>query len=347
MSDRNLSINRHFNALAAAHQPRYRFQGGGREDWQRWASQLRAELLASLGQMPPRVPLNPQILVEWREDGVIKQRLIFDVEAGLSVTAYLFRPDNVDGPLPGILACHGHGPFGKEPVMGNESSPELKANISVHHYDYGWQMAKAGFAVMAIDFRGFGERDDRRKPHFHDVTWGRDQCNVHALREELLGRTLLGMNLYDAKCALDYLAQQSFIDPGRLGVMGLSFGGTMATWIALADERIKAADIICYSARFADFAMRAADFCGSQITPGLYALCDVPDLQGLIAPRPLLVEIGVHDEIFRIDSAMSCYHEVEKIYAAAGAPEKLELDLFAGGHRWGGNTSVEFFRRSL
>ena len=91
--------------------------------------------------------------------------------------------------------------------------------------------------------------------------------------------------------------------------------------------------------------MRDVNFCGSQITPGLYELCDVPDLHGLIAPRPLLVEIGAYDECFKIESAMSCFREVEKIYAAAGVRDRLELDLFEGGHRWGGNKSVEFFRK--
>src|SRR5205814_2790836 len=73
----------------------------------------------------------------------------------------------------------------------------------------------------------------------------------------------------------------------------------------------------------------------------------VPDLQGLIAPRPLLVEIGSYDECFKLDSAMSCFREVEKIYDAAGVREHLELDLFEGGHRWGGNKSFEFFRKWL
>jgi hypothetical protein len=93
--------------------------------------------------------------------------------------------------------------------------------------------------------------------------------------------------------------------------------------------------------------MRDVNFCGSQVTPGLYRLCDLPDLQGLIAPRPLLVEIGVHDDCFRIESAMSCFHEVERVYAAAGARDKLQLDLFEGGHAWGANTSVVFFREHL
>jgi hypothetical protein len=76
-------------------------------------------------------------------------------------------------------------------------------------------------------------------------------------------------------------------------------------------------------------------------------LCDVPDLQGLCAPRPLLVEIGIHDECFHVDSATTCFAEVEKIYSAAGARDNLELDLFEGGHRWGGRKSVEFFRKHL
>ena len=33
--------------------------------------------------------------------------------------------------------------------------------------------------------------------------------------------------------------------------------------------------------------------------------------------------------------------------AAAGVSEKLELDLFAGEHMWGGNKSVGFFRKNL
>lgn len=231
--------------------------------------------------------------------------------------------------------------------MGDRSESSRSANISEFNYDYGLRMAKEGFAVIAFDCRGFGERDDRVRPHCIDAIHGRDICNIHFLRASLFGKTLLGMNIHDGKCALDYLCSQCFVDSSRIGVMGLSFGGTMATWMSLCDERIKATDIVCYSDRFADFAVRDANFCGSQMTPGLFDLCDVPDLHGLIAPRPLLIEIGVFDQCFKVDSAMSCYREVEKIYAAAGARDHLELDQFEGGHRWGANKSVDFFRRYL
>jgi len=344
---RNLSIQRHFEQQAKTHRPQLGFEGTGKSCWQQWREALLPKVEASLGEFPARVPLNPQVIAQWTEDGLDKQKVVFDVEGGLAVTAYVFCPAGAHAPLPAILCCHGHGPFGKEPVMGYRSTPEIATNINDHNYDYGLQMAQAGFVTMAIDWRGFGERDDRRPPHYHAPQDDRDLCNLHYNRANLFGQTLLGLNLHDARCAMDYLLDQPFVDPDRLGVMGLSFGGTMGTWIAFTDERVKAADIICYSDCFADFAIARNHFCGSQISPGLYALCDVPDLHGLIAPKPLLVEIAVHDQCFGIDSAMRCFQKVKSIYQAADCEDRLVLDMYPGGHAWGGNRSVAFFQEHL
>jgi len=137
------------------------------------------------------------------------------------------------------------------------------------------------------------------------------------------------------------------VDADRLGVMGLSGGGTMTLWMALCDERLKAAEIICYSDLWAHFGIRDINYCGMQVAPGLYKLVDLPDLQGLLAPRPLLIDIGVNDSCFKVDTAIECYKRLEKIYAAAGVPGKLELDLHAGEHGWGANKSFGFFQRHL
>ncbi|MCG3148648.1 MAG: hypothetical protein PCFJNLEI_02093 [Verrucomicrobiae bacterium] len=344
---RNFSINQHFRSQAAGHVPRYRFRGQTTADWRRWRTALLPAVTRTLGRLPARVPLRPEVECEWTEDGLIKQRVVFDVERGLAVPALVFRPVKSRGRLPAILCCHGHGAYGKDTVMGLRTTPDLCCSIDYHNADYGLQMAKAGFVTLSLDWRGFGERDDRRKPLNHNIGGKGDLCNAHSLRASVFGQTILGLNVHDGRCALDYLSRQPFVDPQRLGVMGLSFGGTMTTWLSISDARIKAANIICYSDRFADFGIRDVNFCGSQITFGLYELADVPDLHGLIAPRPLLVEIGVQDECFLVDSARSCYREVEKIYRAAGVRDRLELDLFEGGHAWGGHKSVEFFLKHL
>lgn len=344
---RNLSVQKHFERQAQTFRPEFRFRGQSEGDWRRWRESLLPKVSATLGALPARVPLNSEVLAEWTQDGLRKQKVVFDVEDGLSATAYVFRPQAFNKPGPAIFCCHGHGQFGKEPVMGVRSSRDIVANIERANYDYGLAMARAGFVTMSIDWRGFGERDDRKAPHYIASDDTRDLCNVNYLRAGMLGQSMLGLNLHDAARALDYLTEQPFVDPDRIGVMGISLGGTMATWIALTDDRVRAADVVCYSDRFADFAITRRNMCGSQITNGLYTLCDVPDLQGLIAPRPLLVEIGVGDRCFFVESALSCFREVQTIYDAAGAGEHLWLDVFEGGHVWGGNRSADFFRRYL
>jgi len=346
--ERNLSTLENYLSIVKEHVPIHHFAGTTKDDWAKWKAELLPAAHASLGKMPRKVPLNPEIIAEWKADGLIKQRVIFNVEENLSAIALVFRPEDTKGRLPGILACHGHGEFGKDAVMGNGSTPELRANIDKHNYDYGFQMAKSGFAVIAIDWRGFGERAEHKKPnHNLQGTGGRDMCNLYYLLSTLLGQTTLGLDVHDGTCALDYFCGLDFVDPDSIGVMGLSFGGTMATWMSLYDHRIKATDVICYSDMWADFGYRDLNFCGSQIVPDMYSKCDVPDLQGLTAPRPLLVEIGAYDDCFMADSAMECYRKVEKIYAAAGASENLELDLFDGAHAWGANRSLNFFKKHL
>ena len=61
---------------------------------------------------------------------------------------------------PAILCCHGHGSYVKEPVMGNDSSPALRDNMEQHRYNYGQIIAQQGFITYAIDWIGFGVRNE-------------------------------------------------------------------------------------------------------------------------------------------------------------------------------------------
>ena len=141
--DRNLSPNAYYNAVSAEHVPQFRFGGKTPADWRKWKKSLLPKALAGLGKMPARVPLNAEVQAQWEDGGLVKQRIIFDVEKHLSAVAFLFRPAEAKGKLPAILACHGHGPHGKDSVMGNRGSADRAAKIANNNYDYGLAMAKA------------------------------------------------------------------------------------------------------------------------------------------------------------------------------------------------------------
>ena len=236
------------------------------------------------------VILNPRIIWEDEEDGIIKRKVIIDLEKYISAPVLVYMPVSAkDSPMPAIICNHGHGQFGKDSVMGvcNSDEPSRKQEIDEYNYDYGLQMAKQGYVTAAIDCRGFGEREDVVDPY------GRDKCNLNFIRGCLLGVNLLTLNVFDVRRALDYLCSLECVDKQNIGTMGLSLGGTISLWLSLLDERIKATEIVCYSCCFKNYAIADGFFCGSQFVPGLFQLCDVPDLHGLIAPKPVLVFIGI------------------------------------------------------
>ena len=162
-----------------------------------------------------------------------------------------------------------------------------------------------------------------------------------------MGINLLTLNIWDGMRTIDYLLTRKEVDRDRIGCLGLSFGGTMTTYITVMDERIKAADIICYLTTTKHYAIDTGNFCGSQFLPHMYRYGDVADVAGLIAPQPLLVESGIKDSCFSITSAREAHKKLRRIYKAAGTGDKLEFDIFPGEHMFSGRKAFNFFEKRL
>jgi dienelactone hydrolase len=345
---RNYSLVEYFNRLAEAHRPEMTFSGETKSDWERWRSEFSAKLLELCGEWPRPVPLAPHIVYRVDEGDFVREKVVIDTEADYSVPSYLLIPKDRrrarDGKLPAILCLHGHGEFGKESVAGitDPNRPAIARGIAEHNYDYAKQMTQEGYVTMTPDARGFGELGPDRG------MWpGRDPCNVHFIRGLLLGLNLLTLNIWDMMKCIDYLQSREEVDGERIGAMGLSWGGTRTTFLSALDQRVKAADIICYLTQFEHFAIREANFCGSQFLPHLYKYGDVADVAGLIAPRPLLVESGTYDTCFPIEPVLRAHEHLRRIYRAAAAEDRLHIDVFAGGHQFHGPSAREFFDRYL
>jgi hypothetical protein len=341
---RNFSMQYYWDKLAEAWQPELHFKGQTEAEWRAWREEAAPRLIDVLGHWPTRVPLNATVESSVEDGDLIRERVVFDSEEFMSVPCQVLRPKTMrpDGSNAAILCSHGHGPFGKDAVAGIRSSPEHAAAIEGANYNYAQQMAQAGFLTIAPDLRVFGERRDGMDPFP-----GRDPCNVNFIKGAIMGIYTLTLNIWDCMRCIDYLETRPEVNPNRIGMMGLSQGGTMTTFTSAVEPRIKAADIMCYVNPFAGFGIHRANFCGSQIVPNVYRYLDTDDIAGLIAPRPLLLEMGIYDNCFFIQDTLQGYEGVKRIYTAAGAADCLCTDIFPGPHAWGGNKAVEFFRQYL
>jgi hypothetical protein len=73
----------------------------------------------------------------------------------------------------------------------------------------------------------------------------------------------------------------------------------------------------------------------------------MPDIAGLIAPRPLFAESGKQDPIFPIAGSMEAFEKTHKIYEAFGAPDKVQHEIFDGPHEFHGVKGLPFLAASL
>src|SRR5580693_534598 len=256
-----------------------------------------------MGPPPPRVPLELETLETVACDGYRRHTIVFDTETTMSVPAYLLVPDDRRGPGPAVLAAHGHGP-GKSLVCG-------LAQTEAPNGDYAVQLVRRGYVVLAPDLRCFGERADWNPPDHY----GCDTNLVHAV---MSGENPLTQNLWDMARSLDVLEAHPLVDPGRLGMVGLSYGATVTLFLAAVDERVAACVVSGYFSSWAESHKMPWNMCGSQVLPGMLGRLEHVDLGALIAPRPLLIETGTEDLLFPVAAAQESVARLRRGYELSG-----------------------------
>lgn len=308
------------------------FDEGRLEGFEAWRSRCAGRLADLLGPTPDRVPLDLETTESVACDGYHRHRVVYDTEDVMSVPAYLLVPDDRREPGPAVLAVHGHGP-GKALVCG-------LATTEAPNGDYAVQLVRQGMVVLAPDLRCFGERVDW-SPEDHYP------CDTNLVHAVMAGWSPMTQNLWDLARSLDVLEQHPLVDPGRIGVAGLSLGGTMALLLAATDPRVSAAVVSGYLSSWGEAHKMPFNMCGSQVLPGMLGRLEHVDLGALVAPRPLLVETGTEDLIFPLAAATASMGQLRVLYDHLGAGERLEHDVFEGDHQWHGVAALPFLRRWL
>ena len=128
--------------------------------------------------------------------------------------------------------------------------------------------------------------------------------------------------------------------------MGISGGGTVTTFTTALDPRIRAAMVSGYLNTFRDSVM-SVSHCIDNYVPGILNWCEMYDVAGLIAPRPLFVESGERDNIFPIAASRASFERVQKIYEAFGAAKLTDQETFDGPHSFWGKRGLQFLARHL
>jgi hypothetical protein len=322
-----------------------------------WKNELKSKVWDLLDPFPEPVHPNLEILEDRIIDDFVdaglppftQQKIIYDTERFGSCVAYLLIPGDIDKDekRPAILNAHGHG-SGKKKLVGldEESWPEDPRSPGMPNFEaMSLHLVKAGYVVIAPDWRPFGERalhPDITRPD-------RDPCNVLYLAFGYFGYSLLTLNVWDAMRTIDVLESMPYVDKNRIGMIGKSYGGTMTTYTTVLDDRVRVAVISGYLSTLDDaLGFRGkGNTCGAQYVPGLLNWADIPDVIGLIAPRPLLIESGTQDDCFNFEDTTKAYGHLQDIYKASGHPDKLDRDVADVGHQYIGNKFLEFFQNHL
>lgn len=346
---RILTIEQYCLARLRTRKPRLQFPFAKPKTHLVWRRKLVSSLWKELGDIPQKVPLRPVIAKRKDMGSYIREKIFLQTERFMSMPAWVLIPKHSKlkskhGRIPAILAAHGHG-FGKDPIIGeSHRRRDIARQRRQLNYDYGLEAVRRGYFVIVPDWRVFGERTERSQW----VRPGRDACNVAALAVEYFGMHLLGLDIWDGMRAVDYLQSRREVDPARIGCLGLSFGGTMTTYLTALDKRIKVACISGYVSTLGNaIGMRDGNFCGSQAMPGLLKYGDIPDVVLLAAPRPLCIEIGLQENCFHAPDMIKAARYVQRGYRAIGAGDRLIVDTFPGKHQWSGRKAWPWFERWL
>lgn len=119
---------------------------------------------------------------------------------GIELAAWLFLPENADGPLPAITMAHG---FGGTRYHGIEHIAR--------------RFSEAGYAVLLHDHRNFGDSE------------GTPRQDIDPYQQ-----------IADWRWVITYLGTREEVDEQRIGIWGSSYAGGHALVLGATDRRIKA-----------------------------------------------------------------------------------------------------------
>ena len=264
--------------------------------------------MLGLDPLPARTSLNAQITGTLNRARYRIEKVVFQSLPGLYVTANLYIPNNLSEPATTILYVCGHSPH--------------PCGTKVLYQDRAAPYVDQGYACLIVDTLEFGE-----VAGIHHGTHNLNLWNWLAL-----GYTPLGVEVWNAMRALDYLESVPDVDATRVGMTGFSGGGAVTWFTAAVDERVAAAVPVCSTYTFGSQAAHwlALGQCDCIFMHNTF-FQDLTTVAALIAPRPLLILSGMKDSLFPPDGYHEVFRQAKRLYHLYGKSECIkEVDEDVG-----------------
>lgn len=141
-----------------------------------------------------------------------------------------------------------------------------------------------------------------------------------------VGGSIISLEVFALKRAIDYLSNHEECDASRIGMVGLSYGGLYTLVTSAMEPRIKSAYSSCFFNN--RFKYDWPDF----LWQGAAAKFLDAEIAALIAPRALFIEVGGRDVLFSHQSAAEEFERLKKFYSAQNAEKNLRFKVTNDGH---------------
>ena len=289
-----------------------------KEDAEKFVRNLRNKIRKCVHLPKEKCDLKPRITGKTEFPDFILEKVLFQSRPGFTVTANFHLPRKRDGKsrLPAILLQCGHAASGKA-----YSAYQLVIR----------GLAQRGFAVLAIDPIGQGERKQfARIPNFKAAPT--EEHNLVGKQLLPVGEDLFSWMVWDAIRALDYLVSRPEVDPKRIGAHGNSGGGTLTIWLTAIDDRVSWAAPGSSVTTWLHNVENEMPGDLEQIPIGATKMgLEYPDFLIAAAPRALML-LGQANDYFDPRGLDETLGHLKKIYRLLGHPERIGCFIGNSSH---------------
>ncbi len=336
-----------------------------------WRAKARARFLECIAMPNSGGVPKARVVRQVEFDGLSIEHLRWQLPYGPETEAMFLKPAGAKGKLPAILALHDHSGkkyFGHRKISRSSSDvdPLIRQHVDENYGGIWWanEMARRGYAVLAPDAFLFGSRRVRL-PHVPRILSGllvegnpeNDNDIVaynrwaaqheHSVAKSLLcaGTTMPGVVVGEDQRALDYLCSREDVDTQRVGCCGLSSGGLRTLFLAGLDDRIAAACCVGMMTTWRDFCLNKSYTHTWMIyPPGFTRDLDYPEILGMRAPLPALVQNAEHDQLYTVSEMKRADRMLSEIYKKAGAESNYQSAFYPGTHRFDLKMQADAFK---